>query len=558
MTSTEVDKEQAPEPEAPETPASSEPELAGSDPARASEEVSSADIPKQWTFPELPPPPPGFLTTRWTGPSYGGGPAAWLSALAGGIAAAVALPLAKPGVGWLIVGLVITIAVTLAARYAPKLEDRSERLIQIGWAVLALALLSVGVFLNAYWLFYICVFGAIGCASLALAGGHSVRALIMAAVALPLGTFRSIPWLVKGAGAWQKTRDKTTATSRTLWAVVVTIVLVVVFGALFASADVAFSRIVSDILPDLEWATFRRAIFYVPAGMLVTAGAIFIILAPPDLSGLEQPARRKIGRIELVLPLGAMTLLFAGFVAVQFSFLFQRKAPEGVTYASYAVDGFFQLVVVTLLTLLVIACASRWSAKETPQDRTVLRVLLAVLVLLSMIIVASAVYRMWLYMNELGWTRERLFFGAVEIYLGGVFLLVLLAGYKLRAPWFPRAIVASFALMLIGIAAVNPERYIAEQNIDRFLKNQNDPSYLQTFDLGYLQFQTSDAIGELDRLKEPYKSCALKRIEEQLRTEPETWYSWNLSRFRAREVLAGYKVDPQACAKWAQIRDNSR
>lgn len=513
-------------------------------------------VPHQAAFPPLPPPPPGFLETRWTGPSYGGGPAAWLSALAGGIAAAVALPLTKPGLGWLLVGLVITAAVVHASRFGPKADSQVERLIRIAWAVLALALLSIGIFLNAYWLFYISLLGAIGCASLAVAGGHSVRALIMAAVALPLSTLRSIPWLAKGGASWQRGRDKTTTVGRTIWAVIVTVILVIVFGALLSSADAEFSKIVDNVLPDLSGATFRRAIFYTPIGFLLTAGAIYVVLAPPDLSGLEAPARRSIGRIELLLPLGALIVLFGGFVAVQFTKLFQQKAPEGKTFAEYAVQGFWQLLAVTLLTLLVIACASRWAVKETPEDRAVLRATLAALVALSLVIVASAVYRMWLYMNDLGWTRERLFFGAVEIYLGGVFVLVLLAGIKLRAPWFPRAIIASFALMLIGMAFVNPESYIAQQNIDRFEKKRSEPAYLQTFDLGYLQWQTSDAIDELMSLDEPFRSCALVRIKDQLNNQPDTWYSWNYSRAHAREVLANYKsFDPDGCTKWFELRN---
>jgi uncharacterized membrane protein YidH (DUF202 family) len=218
--------------------------------------------------------------------------------------------------------------------------------------------------------------------------------------------------------------------------------------------------------------------------------------------------------VELLLPLGGLALLFAGFVAVQFRFLFAGDPPKGMTFSNYAVQGFGQLVVVTLLTLLIIACASRWSPRETPSDRSTLRGILGVLVALSLVVVASAVYRMWLYMNELGWTRERLFFGAVELFLGFVFLLVLLAGIKLRAAWFTRAVIASFAVLLVAIAAINPERYIARQNIERFERLRDTPGYMKTFDLGYLQWLTSDAIDELVKMDEPYRSCALRKIEE--------------------------------------------
>ncbi len=510
-------------------------------------------------FPPLPPPPPGFVATRWAGPAYGGGPAAWLAALVGGLATAIALPITRPGIGWFLVGLVVVGTVAHAARYAPIPDDPRERLVRLGWAVLALALLSVGTFLNAYWLHYICVAGALGCFALAIAGGQSVRAIIFAAATPGLAFFRSMPWLSKGFAAWNRARNKQTTASRTGLAVLATIVLLLVFGGLFAWADAAFAEIVGNAIPPLNFVTIRNGLFKLIIGGLFTAGAIFVVLAPPDMSGLERPATRRIGMVELVLPLGALVLLFAGFVAVQFTFLFSstRQAPKGHTFSSYAVQGFGQLVVVTLLTLLVIGCAARWAPKETQRDRTVLRSLLGALVALSLIIVASAVYRMSLYMDALGWTRERLFFGAVEIYLGFMFLLVIVAGVKLRAAWFPRAVIASFALMLLTLASLNPERYIAEQNINRFEAKRNDPGYLKTFDLGYLQFLTSDAIGELVRLPEPYRSCALLRIQADLNDTSEQWYSWNLSRQNAAAEIKKHTVDQDACSKWGRLRDQN-
>jgi hypothetical protein len=506
----------------------------------------------QWD--PLPPPPPGFVATRWPGPAYGGGPAAWVSALVGGIAFAVALPLTRPGIGWFVVGLVCALAIGHAARFGPKPDVQVERVIRIGWAVLGLALLSVGVFLNAYWLHYICVLAALGCAALACAGGQSVRAIFYASFAGIAAFFRSIPWLAKGAAAWGKTREKQSNASRTGVAVLVTIVLLVVFGALFASADAAFAKIISDLMPEVSGRSIFRVIAYTAVGGLLTAGATYIVLAPPDLSGLESPAKRRIGTVELVLPIGGLVLLFAGFVAVQARFLFADEAPAGQTFSQYAVQGFGQLVVVTLLTLVIIGCVTRWAPKQTDRDRVVLRSLLGTLVALTMVIVASAVYRMWLYMNELGWTRERFFFGAVEIWLGFVFLLIVVAGVKLRAAWFPRAIIASFALLLLAMAAVNPERYIAQQNIDRFYANRNNPGYLKTFDLGYLQFLTTDAMDQLVRLEEPYRSCALLRIQADLQNMPEQWYSWNLSRAYARDVINKTPIDPNGCTKWFDIR----
>ena len=42
---------------------------------------------------------------------------------------------------------------------------------------------------------------------------------------------------------------------------------------------------------------------------------------------------------------------------------------DGLTYADYARGGFWQLLVVTGLTLVVLAGAARWAPRDTRADR---------------------------------------------------------------------------------------------------------------------------------------------------------------------------------------------
>ncbi|MBV1853331.1 DUF4153 domain-containing protein [Catellatospora tritici] len=526
---------------------------AGSEPGAT--KVPPQQYPADMTrFNPLPPPPPGFMESRWKGPDYAGGPAAWIAALIGGLATAIMLPLSRPGLGWVLVGLVLAGAVVHAARFGPKPDSKAERLIRVGWGVIAIALLAVGTFRAAEWLFVFCALGAVACGSLAVAGGRSVRAVLFASIAVPIAALRAIPWLGRGLANWHRAREKGGTFGRIALSLLVTVVLLVVFGALFASADASFAKLLGDLLPELNGRTIARGLIYTTIGGLVTAGAIFTVLAPPDLSGMERTSPRRIGRIELALPLGGLVLLFAAFVALQVRNFFGDseyiRKTTGLTYSQYAVRGFGQLLVVTLLTLVVIGLVSRWAPKETSSDRTLLRSLLGLLIVLSMVIVGSAAWRMWLYQNTYGWTRERLFFGSVELYLGGVFVLVALAGWKLRATWFPRAAVAGFAALLLGLAVANPEHFIAEQNVER----------VQKIDFWYLRALGPDAAPALVKLPEPYRSCALSWMDRELRQNKEQWYSWNLSRAQARELLADVTPRPttRTCADAERLNQHGR
>jgi hypothetical protein len=212
----------------------------------------------------------------------------------------------------------------------------------------------------------------------------------------------------------------------------------------------------------------------------------------------------------------------------------------GLTYAEYARGGFGQLVVVTLLTLSVVAATVRWAPRATLRQRVTLRVLLGVLALLTLVIVASALYRLHLYEEAFGFTRLRLFMNAFELWLGTLVVLVLVAGVRLRAAWLARAVVATAAVGLLTLGALNPDGFVAERNVDRYLATGK-------LDVYYLQGLSADAVPVVDRLPEPMRSCVLGGMRAA------TWPTgglggWNVGRSRAADLLAARPVrGPAAC-----------
>ncbi|OLT33194.1 hypothetical protein BJF79_07900 [Actinomadura sp. CNU-125] len=104
------------------------------------------------------------------------------------------------------------------------------------------------------------------------------------------------------------------------------------------------------------------------------------------------------------------------------------------------------------------------------------------------------------------------------------------AVFGFRRDLLPRAIAGSGAAALLALAAINPDAFIAERNVDRFEATGK-------IDLLYLQDLSADAVPVLDRLPEPQRSCALWLIDRKL-TEDEPAMSANLGRARARDLLA--------------------
>jgi hypothetical protein len=210
----------------------------------------------------------------------------------------------------------------------------------------------------------------------------------------------------------------------------------------------------------------------------------------------------------------------------------------GLTYAQYARQGFWQLLAVTALTLALVAVAIRKAARATNADRAIMRALLGTLCILALVIVASAIHRMSTYEQAYGFTRLRVFVTGMELWLGAVLILVLIAGIRMLGSWLPQAVLASVVVAMLTLAAVNPDAYIARHNVARYDRSgQLDTAYLATL--------SADAFPALDRLPAALRACALQDLAPALRTRHvDPWYEFNLDRSRARRALAKHPVTP--------------
>ncbi|MGI5211410.1 DUF4153 domain-containing protein [Plantactinospora sp. CA-290183] len=475
------------------------------------------------------PVPPSFLQTRWPGPKPGKG---WLvpaAVLAGALGQAFFVPLSRVGIGWLLGWLTLTVGVVFAVRRPVAELPRAERWIRAGWAAAALALLSVLAFRNAWWLVTFCVLGALACAALAIVGGRLLRSILFSLVAAPFAAFRGLPWVRQHARAGTNPG----LARRITWSVAATAVVLIVFGALLSSADVAFSAVLAEFVPEINVGTVFRWIFLLAVGGLIAVAAVYTLSAPPDLSTVDSSSGRRLGIVEWMPAIAGLTLLFGGFVAVQFTVLFggQRHVlrTTGLSYAEYARSGFWQLLAVTLLTLAVLGGVTRWARRDRAIERILLRTLLGLLSALSVVIVVSALSRMYTYQKVYSFTGERIFVMAFELLLGAVFLMILVAGIRWRGAWIPRLTVGLAVVMLLSLAAINPEDYVARRNIARYQETGR-------IDAWYLRALSADATPALAKLPDPVRRCTLSWIADELE-EPDPWNAWNLGRVRARNVL---------------------
>ncbi|WP_158630331.1 DUF4153 domain-containing protein [Glycomyces terrestris] len=465
-----------------------------------------------------------------------------LSASQGAVLLAFAIALfgawsAFPGDG-VGIGLALT---GIAMVVVPLVTSGEDVLPRLPGVVLVAALWSVAAVRDAGWVVALCALAAFALTPLALAPQRKISGTI---VAVGLGWLEGIAESFKWAKRGRPAKDeRNPGTMRMLWTAGVTACLLLVFGGLFAAADSTFADLVGRLLPDLNPAEVVLRLILAAILLPVVLTWIYAAAARPvwDSAGEREP--RTVSRFELAVPLGALNLLFAAFIAVQLRVYFGGEdyvmETAGLTFADYARRGFWQLSVVAVLSLAVIAIAAWLAPKRARGDRWTVRVLLGLLALMSLAVIASATFRMFTYTQTYGLTRLRIWILTVEFWLAVLFVLVLVGCWKLRAAWLPRAVLASGALALLGLAAANPDALIARYNID----HEHD------LDLDYLGELSADAAPELMALPPEDRSCLLHSGDYAPVDHPveRDLMAWNWGHQRAADLAADVEEPGDEC-----------
>ena len=162
-----------------------------------------------------------------------------------------------------------------------------------------------------------------------------------------------------------------------------------------------------------------------------------------------------------------------------------------------------------------------------PRDRAPtgawLRVSLGLLCALTLVVVGSALHRMHLYQDAYGFTRLRLLVDVFEGWLGLLVLAVLAAGVcAARRPGCRGSRLVSGVVALLGLAAINPDAWIARQNLDRYATPARSTGTTS-------QSLSDDAVPVLAELPPAERDCALDLGDRH----DDDWLEWNLGRARA-------------------------
>ncbi len=346
-----------------------------------------------------------------------------------------------------------------------------------------------------------------------------------------------------------------------------------VFGALFASADPVFGHLWSVIF---DWnfsalagrIAWGIALGWIGVGLLCTAVQREPIADQVDLDLLADgsPAPRRLTALfgqcgDVLVALVLIDLLFAVFVAVQFSFLFGgesviRSVP-GLNYASYGRGGFFELAWVAGLALPVMLLA-HWLTRVSPDVvRRRVRHCTGLLTLLLLVIVASAFKRMALYEMAWGLTEKRVlvsvFIGAISV----VFFWFLATAWRNRPQRFAVGLLCAAMLTIGGLDLFNTDAWVVQVDAHR-------ARGLADFDATYLEGLGTDAapalatsIGRATPAEQPVIArFLLDGTRGWNHAKSSDWRLWNASDAAADQAVKA-RQDLLAALVAAKLKQSS-
>jgi hypothetical protein len=269
--------------------------------------------------------------------------------------------------------------------------------------------------------------------------------------------------------------------------IIISIPLVAIVLLLLSHADVIFANIISI---DNFTKTSDTINF-----ILVTILVYFIVYA--FMNAVEQkdiePTKKEGKKSDAIIAItftSILSMIYFAFSGIQIFALFlgKMKLPVGYTYAEYARAGFFQLLVICMLNmLLVLFCLKKY------EDAKGLRITLTCISISTFIIIASSAFRMGMYVKEYNLTFLR-----ILVFWSLLVVLFLMVGVVIRI-YMKEIQTFRYSMVVITIcymilAFMKPDFIIAKYNLSSMV-NKVETTEVELYnyqDMGYVYSLSTD------------------------------------------------------------------
>lgn len=188
---------------------------------------------------------------------------------------------------------------------------------------------------------------------------------------------------------------------------------------------------------------------------------------------------------------GALCVLYIVYLFSQLAYFFSAFSgilPDGYvfSYAEYARRGFFELCGIAAINLAMLVLMLLFSKKKDGKLPVILRVHGTFLGVFTLLLIATSLSKMWMYIRNYSLTVLRLGTSAFLMFMAVVFVTGILRCYTDRVQIFQTALItASILLLVLGLGNINS--MVARYNYNDYVQKGYrtiDVQYLSSFPEG--------------------------------------------------------------------------
>jgi len=289
--------------------------------------------------------------------------------------------------------------------------------------------------------------------------------------------------------------------------IAISIPALLILGSLLMSADAVFGSMLGRLCFDwsLPSQTFGVAFTFVFGLFAAYCGMHYML---GESGGRAVKEKHMQPALVAQIFTSAILVLYVWFCFVQIVYLFGGfgTLPEGMTYAGYARSGFFQLLAVCVLNLILVLSVRRFFESSAFLNRVLLAICLC-----SYIMTASSAYRMLLYIQAYRLTVLRIVvlvaLAAIAVLLAGVCRSIFSANFRI----LPYS-VAVICVMYTLFSLAHVEGFIARYNLAHLTEDNAAEtfSYLGTLSLDAMPatlrcLESADGDGRAAQMKSALK-----------------------------------------------------
>lgn len=258
-----------------------------------------------------------------------------------------------------------------------------------------------------------------------------------------------------------KEEEEKSSKTKYVWlGILLGIPFVMVVTALLVSADAVFGNMFKNVFEKIRLPENPIWLFFLLVCGIIGSFAVLGYFADEKIKEETKEGRNWEPLLAITF-LSLSTVIYLVFSVVQILYLFIGgfQLPDGYTYATYAHEGFYQLLAVCLINLIVLfVCIGKF------RDNLILKIILTIFSACTYIMLSSSVFRMILYIQVYQMTYLRLMTLWGLLVIGIVLLGCVITIWKNSFCLFQYAMIV-VTVLYISLSLARPGYLIAKYNL---------------------------------------------------------------------------------------------